>query len=57
MGAHVAHVHVQLDLGHVSMMCPFYNMIGESWSDLTGIPWGFPWFQTVGIPLRTPELL
>jgi hypothetical protein len=57
IGAHVAHVHTQWDLGHISMTCPFYNTIGESWSDSEGIPWGFHLFQTVGIPRRTPVLL
>jgi hypothetical protein len=57
MNAHVAHVHARLDLGCVSMTHPFYSMIGESWSNSTGIPWGFLWFHMMGIPLRTPGLL
>jgi hypothetical protein len=39
------------------MTRPFYNQIGESWSDSEGIPWGFHSFQTVGIPLKDPELV
>jgi hypothetical protein len=38
------------------MTHPFYNQIGESWSDSEGIPWGFHSFQMVGIPLGTPGL-
>jgi hypothetical protein len=56
-GVHVAHVLAWRKLGTCLMTCPFYDQIGESWSDSEGIPWGFHSIQMVGIPLRTPGLL
>jgi hypothetical protein len=56
-GVHVAHVLARMKLGMRLTTRPFYDQIGESWSDSEGIPWGFHSIQMVGIPLRTLGLL